>query len=151
MKAVTLTSEKDLVETTFISDVLPLPGLQLLLQDRNHLHPFHHSPLLPLSQITLASCMWLQLWFPHPLCAHWPRFVSFPQQARSSSQICPLPSPKYELIGIVSTPPYPSCLHTTLASSWPQPSPQIVPQVPTRYISTRPSCEPSLPSVRRTS
>ena len=106
---------------------------------------------LPLSHTTPASCLCVQSWLPQPLCKHWPMLVSFPIHAKSSSQIRPVPSPKYDFRWAFIALAYPSCLHTTLASLSPHSSSQIVPQDPTRYTSTRPSKEPFTPSTKRTS
>ena len=92
-------------------------------------------------QTTPTSSQWKQLWLPHPLWRHSAMLCSSPTQWTSSSQIWDGKAPKpYQPQQCVLQAPseYPIMRQITLASSIPQESSQIVPQVPFRYNSTRP-------------
>lgn len=99
-------------------------------------------------QITPASSVCWQLWLLKPLCQHSWRKSSLPVQLTSSSQISPLPWPKWAEFGAASASPQPICLQTTWASFRSQWSSHTVPQAPRTLISTRPEHCPLPPTSR---
>ena len=68
-------------------------------------------------QITPASSVWAQLWFPHPWLKQSASRVSCPVHCTLSSQMEPLPLPKWAQ-DTASPPEYPNCRHTTAASTF---------------------------------
>ena len=75
-------------------------------------HDWRHYILV---QTTDASSLWPQLCVPHPPCGQVTIEVSVPTQWISSSQIRPLPEPKWADCGALTAVAYPSWRQTTLA------------------------------------
>lgn len=88
---------------------------------------------------TLASSPWLQLCSPQGLVLHAERSTSVPLHSMSSSQIGPVPSPKWAEPGADSGFPQSSCLHTTMASDRSHLSSHTVPHCCFQSTSSRPA------------
>ena len=86
---------------------------------------------------------------PQPLELHASSRDSVPSQATLSSQTGPLPSPYDAQHECDTAPAYPSCRHTTSASTSSHPSSVTVPHAPAWKTSTRPS-PAERPPARRT-